>query len=400
MDDKIDTEVIVMKRLLKLAAVDALQSLFPVLLWILMPLFLGDSMWAEGYIVTYPYQFIGLMFCNILFKSQMKLDMDEHGKPGDRAKTGIILYVILWAFVVVVSFMEWDFVKLLFGLDEKYRELFCFSLLSLALSWVLAAVISKKQYEKKNGLPLTCLWWGIEILGCLLLAKSGYSLMYVFLFMGIILLFVVIRETHGLRLSFSACGIRFVTVHLVSNLGMFVVYLFGLRSLCTDTAMLAAYNLMSMCSDTQWDIVESAVDTHVTLSLSDGSYKERKALRDGFLFGVLLLSTVAACILCLSMVPVYRDTIDFRIVWILAATETSWFLADGIANVMEAYMAFKSPSHIQPFLMMFVYVIRASVTMLCPSIWAVSIGMALAELFYIVSTMCLYFVKRRKDTVV
>lgn len=32
MDDKIDTEVIVMKRLLKLAAVDALQSLFPVLL--------------------------------------------------------------------------------------------------------------------------------------------------------------------------------------------------------------------------------------------------------------------------------------------------------------------------------------------------------------------------------
>lgn len=95
MDGKIDTEVIVMKRLLKLAAVDALQSLFPVLLWMLMPLFLGDSMWAEGYIVTYPYQFIGLMFCNILFKSQMKLDMDEHGKPGDRARTGIILYVIL-----------------------------------------------------------------------------------------------------------------------------------------------------------------------------------------------------------------------------------------------------------------------------------------------------------------
>ena len=181
---------------------------------------------------------------------------------------------------------------------------------------------------------------------------------------------------------------------------MFVVYLFGLRSLCTDTAMLAAYNLMSMCSDTQWDIVESAVDTHVTLSLSDGAYKERKALWDGFRFGVLLLFTVAVCILCLSMVPVYRDTIDFRIVWILAAIETSWFLADGIANVMEAYMAFKSPSHIQPFLMMFVYIIRASVTMLCPSIWAVSIGMALAELFYIISTMCLYFVKWRKDTVV
>lgn len=85
-----------------------------------------------------------------MFKSQMKLDMDEHGKPGDRARTGIILYVILWVFAVVVSFTGWDFVKLLFGLDEKYRELFCFSLLSLALSWILAAVISKEQYEKKE----------------------------------------------------------------------------------------------------------------------------------------------------------------------------------------------------------------------------------------------------------
>lgn len=55
-----------------------MQSFFPVLLWILIPLFTGDSLWAEGYIVTYPYQFVGAILYNVIFKSQVKLDMDEH----------------------------------------------------------------------------------------------------------------------------------------------------------------------------------------------------------------------------------------------------------------------------------------------------------------------------------
>ena len=79
-------KVDIMKRLLKLAGVDALQSFLPVLLWALLPLFTGDPIWAEGYIVTYPYQFVGLILYNIMFKSQAKLDMDELGKPGARQR--------------------------------------------------------------------------------------------------------------------------------------------------------------------------------------------------------------------------------------------------------------------------------------------------------------------------
>lgn len=384
-----------MKRLLKLAGVDALQSFLPVLLWALLPLFTGDPIWAEGYIVTYPYQFVGLILYNIMFKSQAKLDMDELGKPGDRTKTGIVLYGLSWIILVTISFLSWDCVQMLFGLGAEHKEVFQMSLSSLGLSYIVMAVVTKKQYEKKSGLSLTISWYATEILGCFLLSKLELPLISCLLFMALFCAAAVMRETGQFRFLFDVRGMKFITVHLVSSSGMFAVYLFGLRNLCADPAMLAAYNMMSMCSDTQWDIVEGAVDKHTTIGLSEGTWKEKNSLIQGLLFGLILLSASIFCICVCSLIPVYRDTIDFRMVWMLVAIEDSWFIIDGIANVMEAWMAFDQPSKIQPFLMVFVYIIRTSLTILCPSLWAVSIAMACAEGFYVISTTVLYLVKRR-----
>lgn len=49
-----------MKKLLKYSITDGLQSFMPILLWALLPLFYKDSIWVEGLIVTYPYQFVGM----------------------------------------------------------------------------------------------------------------------------------------------------------------------------------------------------------------------------------------------------------------------------------------------------------------------------------------------------
>lgn len=384
-----------MKRLLKIAGVDALQSFLPVLLWALLPLFTGDPIWAEGYIVTYPYQFVGLILYNILFKSQVKLDMDESGKPGDRTKTGIVLYGMSWIVLMTVSFLGWNQVQTLFGLNAEHKEVFWLSLPSLGLSYIIIAVVSKKQYEGKNGLSMTVSWYLTEILGCFLLTRLGLPIILCLLPMTLFCAVTVVHETGRFRPRFNIKGIKFVTVHLVSSSGMFVVYLFGLRNLCTDPAMLAAYNMMSMCSDTQWDIVEGAIDKHTTIGISEGSWKERNALLQGLLFGLLLLSTTISCVLICSLIPVYRETIDFKLVWMLVIIEDLWFMIDGVSNAMEAWMAFERPSRIQPFLMVFVYVIRTSLTITCPSIWAVSIAMACAEGFYIISTVVLYLIKRR-----
>lgn len=269
------------------------------------------------------------------------------------------------------------------------------SLLSLGFSYIMMAVITKKQYEGKSGLPLTMIYYGTEIFSCFLLSRVGYPLILCIIPIAVLCAAMMIREVNGFRFLFDIRGLRFVSVHLVSSLGMFVVYLFGLRRLCTDPVMLAAYNMMSMCSDTQWDIVEGAVDKHTTIGICDGTWKESKALFEGFLYGVILLVTTAACIFICSLLPVYQNSIDFGVVWILVIFEDLWFVIDGISNVMEAWMSFEQLSRIQPFLMVFVYVIRTSVTIGCHSVWTVSIAMACAEGFYIISTSCLYFVRRR-----
>lgn len=387
-----------MKRLLRLAGVDALQSFLPVLMWMILPVFTGDPMWAEGYIVTYPYQFVGLILYNIIFKSQVKLDMDELGRPGDRTKTGIVVYALSWVILIAMSIFGWDYVRMLFGLGPEYEDIFYMSLMSLGLSYIVMSVVCKKQYEGKNGFSLTVSWWTAEISGCFILTRIGLPVILSLIFMSAFCIIIAVYETEQFRMQFDTHGIKFVAVHLVSSLGMFTVYLFGLRNLCTDPAMLAAYNMMSMCSDTQWDIVEGTVDKHTTIGISKGTWKERNALLQGLLFGLLLLSTTVSCILICSLIPVYRETIDFKLVWTLVVVEDLWFVIDGISNVMEAWMAFERPSRIQPFLMIFVYVIRTSLTITCPSIWAVSIAMVCAEGFYVISTVALYLIKRHGHT--
>lgn len=387
-----------MKKLLKIAGVDALQSFFPVLLWALLPVFTDNSLWAEGYIVTYPYQFIGDILLDVLFKSQIKLDMDEYGKPGDRTKTGLILYGISWLLLILLSFAGWRYVQMLFGFGQEHWEIFQMSLLSLGLSYMLYAIIMKKQYERKNGAMLTVLWWMIEILSCFLLSVTGNPIIWCIIPMAVFCLGILIPEIKDVQFRFCMNGMRFISVHLVSGIGMFTVYLFGLRNLCSDPAMLASYNMMSMCSDTQWDIIESAIDKHTTIGVCEGTWKEKKALLEGLLFGFVLFGTAVSCVLACSLLPVYRDSLDFKLVWTLVFVECTWFILSAVANVMEMWMAFEKPSRIQPFLMSFIYVIRISVTISCPSIWAVSIAMACAEGFYILSTAGLYLVKRRRHT--
>lgn len=67
-----------MKKLLKYSITDGLQSFMPILLWALLPLFYKDSIWVEGLIVTYPYQFVGMVLYNVLFLSQIKYEEAEH----------------------------------------------------------------------------------------------------------------------------------------------------------------------------------------------------------------------------------------------------------------------------------------------------------------------------------
>ena len=67
-------------------------------------------------------------------------------------------------------------------------------------------------------------------------------------------------------------GIKYQISSMPSNIGMLIIYLFGLTDINGTIGFLASYNIMAMCTDTQWDILYSAIDTKTSLEVCNGNY--------------------------------------------------------------------------------------------------------------------------------
>lgn len=286
-----------MKKLLKYSVTDGLQSLMPILLWVLLPLFYKDSLWADGFIVTYPYQFVGMIFYDILFLSQVKYEEAEHMNIRHHSRTGIFVYGVFWILSYGISVLNWGFIRNVFGLTETYRDIFQFGLASLGTSYMLLAVITLWQYEGKNrqGMILCFFWWILEICACAVISVFNTNLMYVMLLMFLVLIFILTYELNGMCFRFHLFGVKYTVTNLSEQIGMAVVYIFGLNKMGTsDICFLSAYNMMSMCTDVEWDVINSATDKYVTIEAASGKWNEKKMLSQGFIFGTVL-SFVSIC---------------------------------------------------------------------------------------------------------
>lgn len=95
-----------MKKLLKYFVTDSIQSFIPVLMWALLPLIFRNTIWAEGYITTYPYQFLYELLYHLIFKSQLKHEKCKHEENNNYALTGIILLSIASILIYVASILN------------------------------------------------------------------------------------------------------------------------------------------------------------------------------------------------------------------------------------------------------------------------------------------------------
>ena len=390
-----------MKKLLKYSITDGIQSFMPILLWALLPLFYKDSIWVEGLIVTYPYQFIGMVLYNVLFLSQIKYEEADHLNNRYYSMTGILLYSIVWITLYAVSVMNWKFIQNILGLTEIYYELFVFSLASMGMSFILMAVITLCQYEDKNkqGMIMCFMWWISEICFCVLFSIFDLNLMTVIILMFGILIFILIYELKGMRFKFCPFGIKYIVTNLSGHIGMAVVYILGLNKMCmSDINFLSAYNMMTICSDVEWDVVDSATDKYVTIETAEGKWNEKTMLFYGFIFGIVLFLVCILSVFICSIIPVYKTSINFKIVWILIVIEGSWFFIDSILNIMEHWISFAHPNPVQPVCTGMSLMIRTVVTIIISSVWSVSIAMVAAETFYMIYTVILYLWFRYKDT--
>lgn len=393
-----------MKKLLKYFVTDSIQSFIPVLMWALLPLVFNNTIWAEGYITTYPYQFLYELLYHLIFKSQLKHEKCKHENNNNYALTGIILLSITSALIYIVSILSWEPIKYILGFSEEHKSIFIFSLGNLIIDWILAAIIVLYQYndENKQAFIVTVIYCISKLVLVCFAARYNVDVNIIVMVYAIILVIAILLKLKGYKFKFSIKAFKYSISPVSSSFCMMVVYILGISKMTGYSLdVLSAYNLMSMCCDTQWDAYSSSIDTNTTLYIISGNFEtqRKKLFRDAILHGVLMIILSATCIFVCMLLPIYRNSIKFEYVWIMFLLECLTFPLYGIQYTTRSWTALSHPNPFQALANIAKYILRTLVTVTLPTVYAVSIAVIFSCMSGLLFEVCIYKYYRKRDIV-
>lgn len=390
--------VVIMKKLFVYCFTDGIQSFAPILMWVILPLVFCDSMYAEGFILTYPYQFIFGILYSLLFTSQLKYEKKENIGVSN-SYTGLILLYLVSVIIFFISVMFYDKIAVVLGFELDRFPVFIFSLWNLVLDWVFMGLLTRKQYN--GGSKFAC-WlaylWHLSKL-CFIFVLSlflGHNavLMITGLVYGVILLGWFFNNI--VKLRFNIAALKFSIDSVSYNIGMTLVYVFGINNL-SSVGYLAEYNMMSLCTDTQWDVLSTGIDTDTTLNVVEGNYNKKLYIRH-IAYSIILLVSSLILLFIVSLIPVYRDNLDFRYIFITLMMEMIWFPFYGVVYTMSSWITIMKPSILQAVVNFVRYSLRIILTFIIVSDYTVSFAMIGACVIGNIMIIGLYYYLRSDNS--
>ena len=176
---------------------------------------------------------------------------------------------------------------------------------------------------------------------------------------------------------------------LVGEICMFIIYFFGLQKSVSGSAVfLAAYNMAAMCTDSQWDILSSAIDTNTTKEVCNKSYEKNKK-------SIYIASIIYANLLLLSslsMVLIGRTLFEFSLIDSLTIIliECSTFTIFAIKYVETSWLQIEYAGIWMVITTVIGYVIRIILSMVLTSKYRLSIAVFFIAIYGFICITILY----------
>lgn len=392
-----------MKRLLFVGLSLSLGSFMPILSWVLMSLVYNEPEFSNGMTYTYPYQFIFMFLVSIFATGQLKNE-SRNNKTDDGSKIGIILVFILMLLLSILSICNIGFISSFIGFSSSVsNSAFKYGLIALCIDWAGLCYTNMLQYKNNDKLAakLIVIWYVVKISSILITSLSVFNYITGPIFVLVIQFINLMIYTflYGVpkRIRFRLTdGIKYSLDSLASCPAMAIIYIFGLHTMgTTDIAVLSAFNAVVLCTDTQWDIQSSAIETVVTGIICDKKFENNrlKVFMNSVLYSFVLL--LSSCILMLIYI-IIDPSIALNHMFIIFAWEMCLFVIWGISCTMDIYIAINNPCVWIIVFTAIKYIFRITVQFIIVSPYSTSIAVALSGLVDMVLTYMLYRVSRRK----
>lgn len=395
-----------MKKLFTVGLAQCFGSIIPVIVWTVAGKLHNDA-FANGMTFTYPYQFVFLLLWHITFIGNIKHELKGALGTRNYGRTSILVGLFVGIVIVCISIWNVEIIGSFLGITENVDKwAFVFGLGSMAIDWPAYYCGEQYQYygEEKKGTRMIVSWYVMKLVLVLITALPVFdyksATIFILSVQALMLIILVIKHSIPEKLQFSICnGMKYSIHDMFYCIFMGVIYLFGIHDMSsTDTAFLTAFNLMVLCTDTQWDVCGSAIDVTVTTDICNGNFDRdrRKIFRNNILFSLIMV--VTSYIMLGVMLLLYKD-INPAYALIMTAIELSTMIPYGIIDTMTAYISVEHPSIWIGVLTILKYTVRISCQFIIPSPYAINIALPVAVLVDLPFRILLYRIARKKAKV-
>lgn len=402
-----------MGRIFLIGFMDSFGSFMPVVIWNMVCLLWGTPEFVDGFTTTYTYQFLFLLICEVCIVGQFKIDAMSGRRDMPAGRKGIFIGMVFMETVSIIAIANIDKIGGLTGASSYAGRLaYTYGIISMVLDWTAYYCSNMLQYKHEDSLAfkLVAIWWSVRVVVTVAMRLLNIELriaLYIMLTSALAMLSLYIigyvkplnsTSKGGGEVSESGFslvnGFKFSIGESVSNIFMFLTYAIGLHGIAySNPKMISVHNAIGICTDTQWDIGYSTIDTVVTDDIAYGKYSFKTLLRSLLYLITLYITSV---LMMIAYLAVYSN-VDGGAAWKWFIIEFSLFPAYSIIYTFSSYIAVKRPSVWLAVLTCIRYMARLLVTMGLKSDYALAYGVICSATIGLIYLPLLYMVTRRKE---
>lgn len=286
-----------MKRLFRIGSGLFIYSIIPILSWIVLSYVLGDNRISNVFSITYSIQFIWAIL-RYFFGSGANIRKEKENNSNSVWNSifwGTIFSILIFAIPLIFV----DKYIVFFGQDvEFYRIYVIYGIALLFLQTLFSFIIEKLYFEDKEKTANIHLFafnltsFSVLILSSLIIPNTLIALL---LTLGVLLIYIIclyVWQFERFKIDFTFFkNFKYESANIVESLFMIIIYLFGYKiAFAAGQEYLIALNLVSLCTDTQWDMLE-AIYTVAKVDISKNRFEYKKLLKEGYFYSILIILT-------------------------------------------------------------------------------------------------------------
>jgi len=288
----------IVSRLLRISFNTLLNSLLPILMWVLLGEIVNKDI-VNIFTITYSFQFIITLLVSI-FGTGPNITSEKKNRK-DIVDSNIILGTIIVFIVVLLFSLKVDSYIEFMNLDPTvYREYCIYSFIVMLFQAVIRMICEKLYFreENKKANRITTLFNTTNIvlivILSLVLRDSILSISITLIADLLLVSYFLISNINKLSFHFSLKdNIKYVSNDIFDSIGMFIIYFIGQKTTFEfGTMYLIAMNFETLITDSQWDMSYSII-TVATIDASKDKLNYKESLNNGKkLMAILISSTL------------------------------------------------------------------------------------------------------------